>query len=116
MNATEYEGLTDEMTEAYESGPLSYIPLQAAIGYAENNGHELSAILVGETDLEEAWNGEWRDRTEFAENLAEDLGLIDRDARWPNTHIDWEAAAEDLFMDYFEVEAPGGGIYVFRNL
>lgn len=37
---------------------------------------------------------------EYAQQLAEDTGAINRDAQWPNYHIDWEAAADELKMDY----------------
>lgn len=41
---------------------------------------------------------------EYAQQLAEDIGAIDRDLGWPACHIDWEAAADSLRMDYFSVE------------
>lgn len=43
----------------------------------------------------------------YAEQLAEEIGAVDSDASWPNTYIDWEAAAEALAMDYTEVEFDG---------
>ena len=45
--------------------------------------------------------------TEYAEQLAKDCGMIDRNARWPNNHIDWEAAADELKADYTEVTYRG---------
>ena len=33
---------------------------------------------------------------DYAEELADDLGLINRDASWPNSCIDWERAAREL--------------------
>ena len=48
--------------------------------------------------------------TEYAEELAEDLGYTGRNVEgqtWPFNHIDWEAAAEELKVDYFEVEWQG---------
>lgn len=41
---------------------------------------------------------------DYARELAEDIGAINDEATWPNTHIDWEAAAEALRMDYTSVE------------
>lgn len=39
--------------------------------------------------------------TEYAEQLAEDIGAIDtRNTTWPGRHIDWKAAAEELKQDY----------------
>jgi hypothetical protein len=40
----------------------------------------------------------------YAQELAEDIGAVNRDASWPNNHIDWEAAAGALQQDYFSVE------------
>ncbi len=39
----------------------------------------------------------------YAEQLADDIGAVDANANWPSTHIDWEAAAEELKQDYSEV-------------
>ena len=41
---------------------------------------------------------------DHARDLAEDTGLIDREASWPHTCIDWEQAANELRMDYTEIE------------
>lgn len=44
---------------------------------------------------------------DYARELAEDCGLIQRDAHWPNDCIDWERAARELQMDYTSVEFDG---------
>lgn len=44
---------------------------------------------------------------EYAEQLADDIGAINRDATWPNNCIDWERAARELQMDYTSVEFDG---------
>lgn len=44
---------------------------------------------------------------DFAQQLAEDIGAIDREAGWPACHIDWEAAAESLRMDYTHAKVRG---------
>lgn len=41
---------------------------------------------------------------DYAQDLADELGLIDRAVSWPLGHIDWEAAAEEL---YNEVDLDG---------
>jgi len=41
--------------------------------------------------------------TEYARELAEDIGAIDRNAAWPLRHIDWDAAADELKTDYMEI-------------
>jgi hypothetical protein len=50
---------------------------------------------------------------EYAEELADDIGAIDRQASWPLCHIDWKAAAEHLKQDYTEVEFEGA-TYLYR--
>lgn len=44
---------------------------------------------------------------QYAQDLAEDIGAIDRNANWPLTHIDWAGAADDLKVDYSSVEIDG---------
>ena len=61
---------------------------------------------------DEEWRGDWypleliSDHTfeEYAQELAEDIGLVDSSAAWPNSYIDWEAAAAALQHDYSSVE------------
>lgn len=62
-------------------------------------------------NIEEAYQGEYRCNTDFAEQMAEDLGLTSEKQEWPFNHIDWEAAAKDLMMDYSEHNG-----YYFRDL
>lgn len=40
---------------------------------------------------------------EYAQDLAEDCGMVDTSARWPMTCIDWEQAARELQMDYIPI-------------
>jgi antirestriction protein len=44
---------------------------------------------------------------DYAVELAEDIGAIDPDATWPTNRIDWDAAADDLKIDYTTVEYDG---------
>jgi len=52
--------------------------------------------------------------TEYAEQLAGDIGAISPDAQWPLSHIDWEAAASELKNDYSTVEF-GEETYYFHS-
>lgn len=40
---------------------------------------------------------------QYAEELADDIGAINRNDRWPLNHIDWTAAAAELKQDYTSV-------------
>lgn len=46
--------------------------------------------------------------TQYAEELAHDLGLVSGEMMdWPLRHIDWEAAAEELRQDYSTIDFDG---------
>lgn len=51
--------------------------------------------------------------TDYAQELAEDIGDLSRDVKWPYTCIDWEKAANELKMDYSTAEFDGI-TYYFR--
>ena len=57
-------------------------------------------------DIEEAYQGEYRNDEEFAQQLADDIGALNDDALWPHNYIDWERAAHDLMFDYSEHDGP----------
>ena len=51
--------------------------------------------------------------TQYARELSDELSLGDGAmAQWPFTHIDWEAAADALKVDYSEVEFNGVTYYI----
>ena len=64
---------------------------------------------------DEQWEGEWYPATlirdsyfeDYAQELAEDCGLVNVDAKWPNNCIDWEKAACELQWDYSTVDYDG---------
>ena len=58
----------------------------------------------GLDSMEEAYQGQYDSDVDFAQSLAEDLGEIPKDFSWPTSYIDWEWAAKDLMMDYFEID------------
>jgi len=61
---------------------------------------------------DEQYDGSWflitliRDDyfTEYARELAEDIGAVQPDMSWPYTCIDWEEAASELQVDYTSVD------------
>ena len=70
---------------------------------------------TGDNDLSqfgEAYQGQYKNNIEFAQEQAEQMGSIDfKERPWPQYCIDWEYAARDLMMDYSEENG-----YYFRNL
>lgn len=51
------------------------------------------------------------DFKDYARELAEDIGAIDRNASWPLGCIDWEQAADELKADYTSVDWEGVTYY-----
>lgn len=51
--------------------------------------------------------------TEYAQQLAEDIGAVDSNATWPMRCIDWKQAADELREDYTETEIDGT-TYLYR--
>lgn len=71
---------------------------------------------------DEQWRGHWYPITlirdsyldeSYVQQEAEDLGLINAEASWPNNCIDWEQALREFKMDYSPVEF-GGVTYWYR--
>lgn len=82
--------------------------LRALLAELEGNGGD------------EQWRGDWYPVTMirdsyfkvYAMYLAEDIGAIQADAKWPNNCIDWEQAARELRMDYTSVTFDGVDYWV----
>jgi hypothetical protein len=78
-----------EVYEAYEDN----------VGTSPSSASDIQDLI---RDAEEAYQGEFKDDETFAENLADDLGYLNKQMSWPYSCIDWERAASELMMDYFE--------------
>ena len=67
------------------------------------------------------WRGDWYPVTlirdsyfkEYAQELAEDIGALPKDAGWPAHCIDWDQAARELQTDYTSIDF-GGVTYWVR--
>jgi CRISPR/Cas system-associated endonuclease Cas1 len=44
---------------------------------------------------------------EYAQELAEDCGMVTKDSSWPNDCLDWDRAARELKIDYTTVDYDG---------
>lgn len=51
---------------------------------------------------------------EYAQELADDIGAVDKDLGWPGSFIDWDAAADALRQDYTSVTYDGDD-YLVRS-
>lgn len=125
----ERSSLEDALSEAQEAwhdaqgenaSESQSIELQSQIDIAEANvtewaeGDDAQELKVLKALAEEAGGAsDWvhgesliRDSyfEEYAEQLAADIGAIDRNARWPVNCIDWAKAAGELQSDYTSVD------------
>lgn len=86
--------------------------------WAEENPDESDELAALEKLADEAspYSDDWeygspliRDSyfRDYAEELAEDIGAVNKDATWPNNFIDWESATDALKQDYTSVEFDG---------
>lgn len=92
-----------------------HYPIGAVVAWRDN-GHDLIEWDGPTSDaFADSYNGEWASETEFAQDLAENLGAVKPDASWPNDCIDWEMATRELMMDYTSVGTPDHGVWIFRD-
>lgn len=95
-------GSQTEDTENYPDGPDE--ELTAELKVLKSLADEASGSPdwpYGETLIRDSYF------EDYARELAEDIGAIDRNAHWPNDCIDWEKAAEELQQDYTSVDYDG---------
>ena len=92
----EDEALDDD--DAAELAALKALAEEAE-GYAPDWQH-------GETLIRDSYF------EEYAEQLAYDIGAMDRNFGWPAEHIDWKAAADALKIDYTSVEFDGVAYWI----
>jgi hypothetical protein len=104
----------DELPEDIDA----FAPKLYGAYYKSDEAHELAALEA----LQSQCNyGDWRHGEslirddyfeEYAEELASDIGAIDRNANWPMNHIDWKAAAAELTQDYTLVSFDGTDYWI----
>jgi len=100
------------------------MPAEAFAAFVDNWGRSCAAQDWGVTveTAEEAYAGEWDNLADYAEELFEDTApsreVADMLGSWPFSCIDWERAGRELDLggDVFTADAPGGRIFVFRNV
>ena len=67
-------------------------------------------------DFEDRYCGEWDSFRDYAEQLADDIGLLSSAPEELARYFNWDAWTRDLGFDYPAAPAPAGGVFVFRNL
>lgn len=91
------EPLTLSWSQAHDDDAAELVALKALAEEAEG----CADWKYGEALIRDSY---FRD---YAEQLADDIGAINSEARWPNNCIDWERAAGELQMDYTSVDFDG---------
>lgn len=86
----------------------------AFAAFASSEGGSVDAEMVER--FADAFCGLFASGADYAQELAEDIGAISRDAQWPLYCIDWERAWRELEAggDNWSERAPGGDVYIFR--
>ena len=95
-----------DIIDIQETEPDTYEAWKTALW--EDTGYAIDDVAANEPTMIPV-----DDFTDYARELAEDIGAIDRDAKWPGYCIDWEQAARELKMDYTSVRV-NGTTYYFR--
>src|SRR5208283_4356595 len=95
---TEAKGELEDWDASEDSTELATLQTLADEGISE---WEDGATLIRDSYFEQ-----------YAEELADDIGAIDKNAGWPLTCIDWTKAAEQLQQDYSSVDYDGVDYWV----
>lgn len=72
--------------------------------------------MPDQATFEERFCGEWDSFDDYAQDLAESIGLLREVPEQLQTYFDMEKWARDLKFDHSDADAPGGGVFVFRDL
>ena len=103
---TDWEEEEDSLMETLQNAKDEFGDVEEELEELEELESEISDWRHGETLIAVD------DFEDYARELAEDIGAIDRNAKWPNMCIDWEQAANELAMDYTTVSYQGDDYYV----
>ena len=68
------------------------------------------------TDFEHAYQGRWDSFREYAEQLADDVGLLSEIPEEIARYFDWAGWTRDLAYDHTVMDAPDGGVFICRDL
>jgi len=93
------EAQRDNGDESYDDTAAN--DLETLLRLAEQGEQYAADWSYGETLIRDSYF------EEYAQELAEDCGMIPSDAKWPCTCIDWEKAARELRMDYTAIDFDG---------
>jgi len=112
---SEIETNQETLTELDEAAAIEELTEETAELQEELNILQTFKDDVGSSEWEYGLGFIRTDEFEnYAKELAWDIGAISKDSSWPNHHIDWAAAAEELSQDY-SIATLGDYDYYFRS-
>lgn len=94
---TKQTELTEEQKEKLESIDRG-IPEDVVVEYINETGDD------DLSHLEDSYEGVYIDNEAFAHTMADNC-VSEQSYIWPFNCIDWEYAANELMMDYFEIKS-----------
>lgn len=68
------------------------------------------------SDFEERFVGEWESFDDYAHDYADSTGLLADAPEEIARYFNWKSWISDVAMEFTTVDAPNGGVYVFRSL
>lgn len=107
--AAEWGRVVEEVDEHLRPALLAWV--RSGDYLAEGTGE-----LPSTSAFEERFAGHWDDFDEYAHQLAEDIGLLTDVPKEVVRYFDWKSWTRDLAFDFTVEDAPGSGVFVFRNL
>jgi hypothetical protein len=114
---SELGGSDEPITDAEERrlGELCEAMKEAQDAFGEPEKEELKELERLENEIDDFMHGATLVHEnyfkKYAEQYADDIGAIDRNAKWPVNCIDWDEAAEQLRSDFSEVAIDGAAYY-----
>lgn len=107
--AAEWGRVVEELDEHLRPALVAWVRSGSYV--AEGAGY-----LPSTSAFEERYVGHWDAFDEYAHQLADDIGLLTDVHEEVVRYFDWESWTRDLAFDFTVEEAPGSGVFVFRNL
>lgn len=68
------------------------------------------------SDFDERFAGEWESFEDYAHDYADSIGLLTDAPEELARYFNWKSWIKDLAFDYTTVDAPNGGVFMFRSL
>ena len=109
MDAARWAHVLNEVPDHMRRALCAWV---ASGDYVAQGDSDLPSI----SDFDERFAGEWESFDEYAHDYADSVGLLTEAPEELARYFHWKSWISDLSFDYTVVDAPNGGVYVFRSL